>query len=594
MIIGKLDLRGRRRAILPVQIGIFFVVVGSSALYTYLASDSTSDLQFSRKLSNATPASVIVDDGTGDYPADLFLTKPYVESENKGALVLHILGILYMFFGLALVCDEYFAAALEEIVKHYDITEDVAGATWMAAGGSAPELFTSIMGVFVAKSDVGFGTIVGSAVFNVLFVIGLCGVFAKTALKLTWWPLFRDCNYYIFGLSVLVAFVSTGKTEKAGGRIDGWEAIILFLLYIGYVTVMKFNERLKAFFSRLLGKNSQVYDVETATAEENAMNAVSRASSAAVGLRTVRDMKGVALKSMMKGQWEFKEIPTENSSKLIRRGSARERFQAAVRFIGHQAIMEKRRSARELEGLDEDTEASTGTTGQTIDDIVAKNSQIVEGPEEDDDEGGADPFSIPDSPTEKFMFFLTWPIVFSCWATIPDCTEEGKEYKFFRTFGMSLVWIAIYAFCMVWWSAVVGAAFGISPPVMGLTILAAGTSIPDALSSVIVARQGFGDMAVSSSIGSNVFDILVGLPVPWILKTCIVDPAETGELGVIGIQSESIAVQVITLICMVLFVIVSIISTGWVLDKNLGLIMFVLYILFVIWSLLLEGGTIKL
>ena len=51
---------------------------------------------------------------------------------------------------------------------------------------------------------------------------------------------------------------------------------------------------------------------------------------------------------------------------------------------------------------------------------------------------------------------------------------------------------------------------------MGLTILAAGTSVPDLLTSVIVAKQGFGDMAVSSSIGSNIFDVLVGLPLPWL------------------------------------------------------------------------------
>jgi sodium/potassium/calcium exchanger 2 len=52
---------------------------------------------------------------------------------------------------------------------------------------------------------------------------------------------------------------------------------------------------------------------------------------------------------------------------------------------------------------------------------------------------------------------------------------------------------------------------------MGLTILAAGTSVPDLLSSVIVAKQGLGDMAVSSSIGSNIFDVAFGLPVPWLL-----------------------------------------------------------------------------
>lgn len=54
---------------------------------------------------------------------------------------------------------------------------------------------------------------------------------------------------------------------------------------------------------------------------------------------------------------------------------------------------------------------------------------------------------------------------------------------------------------------------------MGLTFLAAGTSIPDLITSVIVARKGLGDMAVSSSVGSNIFDVCVGLPVPWLLYT---------------------------------------------------------------------------
>ena len=53
----------------------------------------------------------------------------------------------------------------------------------MAAGGSAPELFTSVIGVFIAKSDVGIGTIVGSAVFNILFVIAACAFAAKEALR---------------------------------------------------------------------------------------------------------------------------------------------------------------------------------------------------------------------------------------------------------------------------------------------------------------------------------------------------------------------------------------------------------------------------
>ena len=73
----------------------------------------------------------------------------------------------------------------------------------MAAGGSAPELFTSIIGVFIAQSDVGIGTIVGSAVFNILFVIAACAFAAKEALRYI-----RKISIYILSL----VFISYTKT----------------------------------------------------------------------------------------------------------------------------------------------------------------------------------------------------------------------------------------------------------------------------------------------------------------------------------------------------------------------------------------------
>ena len=46
-------------------------------------------------------------------------------------------------------------------------------------------------------------------------------------------------------------------------------------------------------------------------------------------------------------------------------------------------------------------------------------------------------------------------------------------------------------------------------------------SFQDALSSIIVARDGFGDMAVSNAIGSNVFDINLGIGLPFVIRTLI-------------------------------------------------------------------------
>lgn len=82
---------------------------------------------------------------------------------------------------------------------------------------------------------------------------------------------------------------------------------------------------------------------------------------------------------------------------------------------------------------------------------------------------------------------------------------------------MSIIWIGIFSYVMVSSAELTGNTIGIPSVVMGLVFLAAGTSVPDMLSSVVVAKQGKGDMAVSSSIGSNIFDVTVGLPIPWLL-----------------------------------------------------------------------------
>lgn len=178
------------------------------------------------------------------FPRDLFTP----EERKKGAIVLHILGVVYMFVALAIVCDEFFVPSLDVIIEKLDIQDDVAGATFMAAGGSAPELFTSVIGVFVSFDDVGIGTIVGSAVFNILFVIGMCALFSKTVLTLTWWPLFRDCFFYSASLITLILFFRDNQIHWA-------EALVLFTFYIAYVTFMKWNQTMERFVKKIFCKN---------------------------------------------------------------------------------------------------------------------------------------------------------------------------------------------------------------------------------------------------------------------------------------------------------------------------------------------------
>ena len=86
-------------------------------------------------------------------------------------LILMILSMLLAFYLLAEVCDKYFVESLEKISQRLHLSPEAAGATFMAIGSSAPELFVSLMALFKPGEEaMGAGTIVGSAIFNVLVI----------------------------------------------------------------------------------------------------------------------------------------------------------------------------------------------------------------------------------------------------------------------------------------------------------------------------------------------------------------------------------------------------------------------------------------
>lgn len=599
--------------------------------------------------------------------------------------VLYFLGVLYTFVAIAIVCDELFVPALEVIAsdEHLDLSMDVAGATLMAAGGSAPELFTSIFGTFVQESEVGIGTVVGSAVFNVLFVIAMCALLTKEVLSLTWWPLFRDSLCYSVGLVMLGLFVGV----ISPGEIELWEACVLFGMYIVYVIIMASNRKI---YKKITGrdftfsppppveaddadgdmgasatnkhndmKNDNRQDDEPVHEHNSNKNKPSNANASLrrslrrgpsirsvdsfdLSINSSNSHRSNNLKGVVNEEGTHQEWPGTFHSgvlKVLRRPSLSNNDQQSckdVAGIGIVAVLEgdvnqvfqevdiddsgdidKEELAQLFDKLDIDVteqeidmvmnELDNNTNGKiTKEDFVAwyvhaekhisnrtqtvfdyfdadKNGlitrsnlkTILETLESDvtdndvdqamtamhkkgsRDEISFDEFSLwyktsminqkekeskeeqendmddsifnglypPDFEqdvairTKVFaymQYLLILPIVAVLAFTVPDVRRPGWRKYCYLSFLLSILWIGVFSYYMVDWAEIIGHTIGIPSVIMGLTLLAAGTSVPDLLTSVIVARMGEGDMALSSSIGSNIFDILVGLPLPWL------------------------------------------------------------------------------
>jgi len=87
----------------------------------------------------------------------------------------------------------------------------------------------------------------------------------------------------------------------------------------------------------------------------------------------------------------------------------------------------------------------------------------------------------------------------------------------FVVFLASIGIISLLSWLLVDSAIGISATLRIPELLVGITIVAIGTSVPDLISSVIVAKQGRHGMAINNAIGSNIFDILIGLGLPFLL-----------------------------------------------------------------------------
>ncbi|XP_046698683.1 sodium/potassium/calcium exchanger 2-like isoform X5 [Silurus meridionalis] len=511
----------------------------------------------------------------GDYPEDLFT----LEQRRQGAVILHMLGMLYMFIALALVCDEFFVPALTVITEKLAISDDVAGATFMAAGGSAPELFTSVIGVFISHSNVGIGTIVGSAVFNILFVIGMCAVFSREILNLTWWPLFRDVSFYILDLIMLIVFF-------LDNYISCWESITLLLAYAAYVLFMKFNSQVEGFVKGLMNRNQVV---EVAETQPKAKPRLQRGGSSASLHNSL--MRNSIFQLMihtldpLSEEFADSELGTYGKLKYYHSMTEEGKFREKASIL--HKIAKKKCQVEDANGVaDKNLPNSSSVEVEVSPPLNGSAGQEGDAGDEDEEEDQPLTLSWPESNRKRFTYLFLLPIVFPLWITLPDARKPTSKKFFPITFLGAICWIACFSYLMVWLAHQVGETIGITEEIMGLTILAAGTSIPDLITSVIVARKGLGDMAVSSSVGSNIFDITVGLPFPWLMYTL------ANGLRPVAVSSNGLFCAIVLLFIMLLFVIISIAACKWKMSKLLGFIMFLLYIVFLVVSVMLEDKII--
>lgn len=127
----------------------------------------------------------------------------------------------------------------------------------------------------------------------------------------------------------------------------------------------------------------------------------------------------------------------------------------------------------------------------------------------------------------------------------PEEITEGQDIPAISTLA-AIMWLAIglaallaSADVLVWGATTVARGLGISELVIGLTIVAIGTSLPELAASVMSALRGHHDIALGNVFGSNLFNLLAVLPIAGVIQPL--------DLGQEVFHRDYLALAVLTL-----------------------------------------------
>ena len=164
-----------------------------------------------------------------DAPPAIALERP-----RTGQIVIRLVWIVVSFAMLVLGSRALVYSA-STIARSLGFSELIIGLTIVAVGTSLPELATSVMASIKGEKDIAIGNVIGSNIFNILFVMGVCSMVAPEGLPIAL-PALR------FDIPVMVAVaIACLPIFFTGGIVDRWEGLLFLGYYLAYTSYLVFN-----------------------------------------------------------------------------------------------------------------------------------------------------------------------------------------------------------------------------------------------------------------------------------------------------------------------------------------------------------------
>lgn len=137
-----------------------------------------------------------------------------------------ILGLISVIFG-----GEAVVRSAQTIASHWGVSETLIGLTIVSIGTSLPELVTSVMAVKKGEVDIAIGNVIGSNIFNILFVLGLSSTISPLLINQ---ESLID-SLILLGVSIM-CYIFTCFNSRIGNK-KGFLMIITYIIYMFYIII---------------------------------------------------------------------------------------------------------------------------------------------------------------------------------------------------------------------------------------------------------------------------------------------------------------------------------------------------------------------
>lgn len=139
--------------------------------------------------------------------------------------------VLYILFGLAAIAigGDVVVNQASTIAANFGLSQNLIGLTIVAMGTSLPELVTSIVAARKGEVDMAVGNVIGSNIFNILFVLGLSATISPMGFNME--------NVYDCIILTVMSIVVWGFAWSKGriGRLEGAAMLLTYTVYMGYI-----------------------------------------------------------------------------------------------------------------------------------------------------------------------------------------------------------------------------------------------------------------------------------------------------------------------------------------------------------------------